>query len=232
MNFGGIVVKKFIRQIIVIISDVIFKMRPTKTGQVLDTNIYAVKNFYGTLYLIKINSGYIMFDAGTVIEELEESLKIIGIDANDVKWIFLTHSDGDHVAGLPLFPNAKIYMSEDELPLINGTVKRAKSIENTLPTGIDIDKIVLVANDSEYSFDGIKIKCIKTPGHTIGHMVYLVDEKYLFTGDAFDIKKGKINVHISSMDVKLSKETIKGLEKTINGSSIVFTSHFGFMVNQ
>ena len=224
--------KKIIRKIVLIISDVIFKMKPAKTGQILNTNIYAINNFYGTLYLIKINSGYIMFDAGTVIEELEDSLKIIGIDAKDVKCIFLTHSDGDHVAGLPLFPNANIYMSEDELPLINGTVKRAKSIENKIPSGIDIDKIILLANNSEYSFGGIKIKCIKTPGHTIGHMVYLVDEKYLFSGDAFDIKKGKINVHISSMDTKLSKETIKGLEKTINSSSIVFTSHFGFMVNQ
>ena len=223
--------KKIIRKIVLIISDVIFKMKPAKTGQILNTNIYAINNFYGTLYLIKINSGYIMFDAGTVIEELEDSLKIIGVDAKDVKCIFLTHSDGDHVAGLLLFPNANIYMSEDELPLINGTVKRAKSIENKIPSGIDIDKIILLANDSEYSFDGIKIKCIKTPGHTIGHMVYLVDEKYLFSGDAFDIKKGKINVHISSMDAKLSKETIKGLEKTINNSSIIFTSHFGFMVN-
>ena len=29
----------------------------------------------------------------------------------------------------------------------------------------------------------IKIQCFLVPGHTWGHMVYLVDDKYLFTGD-------------------------------------------------
>ena len=29
----------------------------------------------------------------------------------------------------------------------------------------------------------IKIECFLVPGHTWGHMVYLIDDKYLFTGD-------------------------------------------------
>ena len=33
------------------------------------------------------------------------------------------------------------------------------------------------------NIDGIKIKCFLVPGHTWGHIVYLIDDKYLFTGD-------------------------------------------------
>ena len=30
---------------------------------------------------------------------------------------------------------------------------------------------------------GIKVECLLVPGHTWGHMVYLIDDEYLFTGD-------------------------------------------------
>jgi glyoxylase-like metal-dependent hydrolase (beta-lactamase superfamily II) len=93
-------------------------MNPTETGQILNTDIYAVRDGFVTVYFFKTNNGCIMFDAGKNVKNFKTTLKKTEINARDVKWIFFTHSRYDHVAGLILFPNAKIYMCEDELPLL------------------------------------------------------------------------------------------------------------------
>jgi len=201
-------------------------MPSVETGKIPDTNAYSV-NAVSAVYLIETDSGYIMIDAGLSPKILQKSLKEVMIDPSDIKRIFMTHSDGDHTGGLTLFPNAEIYMSADELPLINGTVKRRVFGGNAMPSGIDIDKIILLSDGQELLFNGTKIECIKAPGHTIGSMIYLVDGAYLFTGDAFKIKNGEKSVHPFSMDKNVSKETIERLNKTIKDNFIIFTSHYG-----
>ena len=201
-------------------------MPAVKTGQIPNTNVYTL-NAMSAVYLIGTDNGYIMIDAGLSLKKLQASLKEVIIDPDDVKWIFITHSDGDHVSGLTLFQNAQIYMNEDELPLINGKAKRAIFGGNTMPSGVDIDKINLLSDGQELLLNGTKIQCIKAPGHTIGSMVFLVDSKFLFTGDVFKIKDGNKSVHPYSMDTELSKKTIMQLEKNINNYSIILTSHYG-----
>lgn len=44
---------------------------------------------------------------------------------------------------------------------------------------IDNEKVLLKDGDI-LDIDGIKIDCILVPGHTWRHMVYLIDDKYLF----------------------------------------------------
>jgi len=206
-------------------------MAPAKTGEIPGTNIYAVKNMMGTLYFIKTDDGYILIDAGSNVKKLVASLKKSNIDCDAVKWIFITHSDYDHVAGLNLFPNARIYMSVDEFPLINGAVNRSNSGGNTLPAGIEINAVIPLLDGQMLSYKGTNIECIQAPGHTIGSMVYLVDGKYLFTGDVFMVNKNALYVHPFTMDTELAEKTIKQLRDTIRGSSMVLTSHYGYYNN-
>jgi glyoxylase-like metal-dependent hydrolase (beta-lactamase superfamily II) len=208
-----------------------FLMTPAETGQIPNTNIYTVKNIGSNVYFIKTNDGYIVIDAGLSMTNIENSLKEADIDPNKVKSIFLTHSDGDHTAALPLFPNATIYISKDELSLINGTMKRSFLGGNDMPSGVNIENIILLSNGQELLLDETKIECISAPGHTIGSMLYLVDDLYLFTGDAVKIKNGTINVHPYSMDTNLSKKTIEQLNEKINGCRIILTSHYGLHYN-
>ena len=207
-------------------------MNPTETGQILNTDIFAVRDGFVTVYFIKTDNGYIMFDAGKNIQNFKASLEKTDINSDDIKWIFLTHSHYDHVSGLPLFPNAKIYMGKDELPLFDKKIKRDISKKGSMPHGIHIDKIIPLSNDQEVSFNQTKVRCLAAPGHTIGSMVFLINGQYLITGDAFFIKDGNIDVHLASKDRKLAKKTIEQLKETINNSSIVLTAHFGIMINQ
>ena len=100
-----------------------------------------------------------------------------------------------------------------------------------MPVGIDINKIIPLSNGQELSFDETKVKCINAPGHTIGSMLYLADDKYLFTGDAFMIKNGSISVHPFTMNADQSMKTIEQCKEIINSCSIILTSHYGFKVN-
>ena len=236
--------KKNVKKVIVVIAAIVILlvgvglfyyypmliMPSVKTSKIPNTDIYTV-NAMGAVYLIKTESGYISIDAGLSVKGLQASLNEIMIDPNDVKWVFLTHSDGDHVNGLTLFQNAEIYMSEDEFPLINGTAKRTIFGGTSMPSGIDISKINLLNNNQELLFDGVKIECIKAPGHTLGSMVYLVDGKYLFTGDVLMLKNGDKNVHPYSMDKRISTQTIEQLKEIIDNSLIILTSHYGLYYN-
>ena len=202
-------------------------MRPTATGQIQNTNIVAVRDGMNTIYFINTGDGFIMIDAGSNTRRVEKALESVNINIYDVKWILLTHSDSDHVASLNLFPNAIIYMNEDELQLINGTMNRNRSGGNSLPDGIDINNIILLSDNQELSFNGTKVRAIKAPGHTPGSMLYMVDGRYLFTGDAFMIRNRNISVHPFTMDSELSEKTIDRLRDTVNNSKIVLTSHYG-----
>jgi glyoxylase-like metal-dependent hydrolase (beta-lactamase superfamily II) len=206
----------------------LFSMNPVLSGNIANTNIYAVKISTCTVYLFKTDIGYIMIDAGYDSDKLKESLEEAEINLDDVKWILLTHSDFDHVAGLNLFPNAKIYMNEGELELLNVSVRRSVLGGNIMPVGINIDNIFFLRNDRELLFGRTKVKCIKFSGHTPGSMMYLIDNKYLFTGDAFKVSNGNIKIHPYTMDSGLAKKTIGLLEETINNSFVILTSHYGF----
>lgn len=204
-----------------------FKMNSVETGHITDTHIYAVKDIGVNVFFVKTNNGYIMVDAGLNIKNMENALKEAKIKINDVRWILLTHSDGDHVAALALFPDASVYMSRNELPLINGTMKRNFLGSNKMPAGVNTGTIILLSDGQELSLHDTKVKCILAPGHTIGSMMYLIDDRYLFTGDVFMIKDGNMEVHPYSMDALQSKKTIEELSEKFNGDTVMLTSHYG-----
>ena len=210
----------------------IFAMKPAESGKVADTSIYAIRNQRNCLYLIKSSDGYIMIDAGSNVKKIKQKLAEFEIVPSDVKSIFLTHSDYDHTAGLTLFSDARIYMSEDELQMINGMVRRSSLLGyNALPNRIKADSVGLLKNKQQLILGDRVIECVKAPGHTLGSMIYLLDGKYLFTGDAFSIINGTAKIHPFTMDSETAGISIKDLYEVIKKSEIVITSHYGFYMS-
>lgn len=106
-----------------------------------------------------------------------------------IEHILITHQDTDHVGALEkdseqLFRNATIYLSEIENRYLTGE-KRRRVIHGLykLPLFKTDNRRVLLRDGQILNIGGIKIECILCPGHTWGHMVYLIDDEYLFTGD-------------------------------------------------
>ncbi len=204
-------------------------MKPTRTGVISNTEILAVKESIGNVYVIQSSEGLILIDAGLNANALKKALEKENISNSSVKHILLTHSDGDHVAAVSQFPNAKVYMSEDELQMVNGEITQGKNNSKSKLKYIGLDTILLLTDEQEITIGEHTIKCIKVPGHTTGSMAYIVDEEYLFTGDSFRVKDNKILIHPFSRDEQLSKSTIDKLLTTIIGDTkYTFTTHYGY----
>jgi len=214
--------------IALIIAMPLLQMRPAKTGRIDGTGVIAVNNGMCSVFLIESSEGYILIDAGSNPGRLEKSLDDLGVSLSDIKNVFLTHSDGDHVAALPLFPGAVVYMSEDEVQMTDGRTKRNSGSSNSLPDKDEPYVITPLINDARLTIGGREIRCVKAPGHTPGTMVYIVDDSYVFTGDAFLIRTNRVGVHPFTMDKETSEMTIKSLITDIRETQLTFTAHYGY----
>jgi len=206
-----------------------FKGKTVLETKCINENIYAVQCGYVNFYIYHKNSNFICFDSGFGTKTIEKELQKININALFIKSLFLTHSDYDHFNGVKLFSNAQVYISREEVKMLNGGKHRPyglskKSKELRTMELLDIDQTIQI--------DDISVKCILTPGHTYGSMTYLVDDKYLFLGDSCNIENGKIvplKPYIN-MNQELSIKTVENI-KSIKDISMYFVGHSGLLEN-
>jgi glyoxylase-like metal-dependent hydrolase (beta-lactamase superfamily II) len=203
------------------------KMHAIETGLIVD-NIYAVKNDFVNMFLIKDSTNYIAIDAGKDLDVVEAELKKLNIDPKKVTTVLLTHTDPDHAAGLPLFTNAKVYLSKYEVDMLTGEQQKIPGVSNS----ISVKDYNLLENNETKTFANIKVFNILTEGHTTGSLCYLINDKYLFTGDILSLKNGKIDISVKFLDLDhdLATKSISKITKLPTATHI-FTAHFGYSDN-
>jgi glyoxylase-like metal-dependent hydrolase (beta-lactamase superfamily II) len=200
------------------------KFPTMETGHIVD-NISVVKDDFANFFIIKDSAQYIVIDCGNNPAIVTEQMEKLGINPDDVVAVFLTHTDGDHVGALSLFDKAKLYMSKEEEKMINGTKSRFLWFGNLLPRTdyilLDDREIVQIGN--------LKFEAFLVPGHTSGTTAYLVNDKYLFTGDIASLKDGKIAPIPAFIDMD-AKQAVKSHEiiRRIPAAEYIFTSHWGY----
>ena len=199
-------------------------MTPTETRNIV-ANIFSVNDSFVNLFLIKDNDQYIAIDGGNNAEAVLKELKKLSINPDNIIAAILTHTDGDHVAALKLFKKAKVYLSKQEEPMINGGKSRFLFFGNSIAA----KEYTLIEDQQTITINNTKIKGILTPGHTPGSMCYLINDKYLFTGDAISLKAGKIGKFnkFFNMDTKTATASIEKIT-TIPTAEYIFTAHYGF----
>lgn len=206
----------------------IMQMTPALTGIMGNTHITVIKNNSNDVFFIDTDDGCIMIDAGSDADAVVKSMYRLSLTPDEIKYIFLTHTDYDHVAALSKMTDAQIFMSEKEKSMLDGTVKRNAFKKNSLPKEVDVDKIRLLKNNEKINLNSHTVECLDASGHTIGSMIYLVDDQYLFTGDAFKVSGNRISIHPYTMDKKTAEKTISRLDSVFSRSEVVFTAHYGY----
>ncbi|MCX6153645.1 MAG: MBL fold metallo-hydrolase [Candidatus Kapabacteria bacterium] len=199
-------------------------MHPAETGNIVD-NIYSIKDAFVNMYLIKDGNQYIAIDAGKDIEVVSAELKKLNIDENNVVAVFLTHTDMDHVAALPLFRNAKIYFSRNEVLMLTGQKQKVPFMSNS----ISRKDYTLLDNNQTLNIGNTKIFCILTEGHTSGSMCYQVNSKYLFTGDILSLNAGKLGTSVKFFDLdhEMANKSISKITK-LPDVEYIFSAHHGY----
>ena len=95
---------------------------------------------------------------------------------------------------------------------------------------------VLLHDGQVFEIDGVKIECFLVPGHTWGHMVYLIDDRYLFTGDTiwFGADGGYSFISSLAEDNKLAVQSLAELERKLRARGLhpyFITGHTGWTDN-
>ena len=133
----------------------------------------------GSVYLVRQEENWILIDAGDFSdrEDLEREIsKVVALDKIDA--VLLTHLHYDHLGGLDLFVNAKVFASEAEL---QDYVKNAKGFH--FYVNPKVDKI-LRTKAKKLKTNSFGFKVIKCPGHTHGSVAFLDKKRrLLFSGD-------------------------------------------------
>ncbi len=201
-------------------------MKIERSGEIF-RNVFAVDQGMVNLYIYDNGKDVIAIDAGMDADKVRTELSKMRIDPLKVSAVFLTHSDRDHVGGLSVFKNAKVYLHENEVPVAQGKVERTifgQKRRNSLNV-----RYITVNNGDDIRIGRIDIKVIGLPGHTPGSAGYLVDNTALFTGDAFRIKDGELTATQAMMnnDNDEAVRTLEMLERSDLRPEIVCTGHSG-----
>ena len=215
--------------------------KPLNTGWI-DKNVACVREWVANIFFYCKDHAVIMIDAGYNYDRLVEKMGWLGIAPQSVQHILITHQDTDHVGAVEadspgLFQNAALYIGEVENRYLTGEVRR-KVIYHLykLPQVTINNKKVLLQDGEVINIDGIKIECFLVPGHTWGHMVYLVDDRYLFTGDTiwFGADGGYSFISALAEDNELAVRSLTALEEKLRGRDLhplFITGHTGWTDN-
>ena len=212
--------------------------KPLNTGWI-DERVATVREWVANVYFYTKNGKTIMIDAGYNYERLEEKMGWLDISPSSIEEILLTHLDTDHVGAVEkdsegIFKSAKLYIGETESKYLTGELLRRVLFKLYKLPKVDIENEIELLQDGDVFYIGdIKVEAILVPGHTLGHLVYLIDDAYLFTGDTiwFGSDGGYSFLNSLAEDNALSIRSLERLEKLLQERGLspkIISGHTGW----
>ena len=212
--------------------------KPLNTGWI-DERVATVREWVANVYFYTKNGKSIMIDAGYNYERLEEKMGWLDISPSSIEEILLTHLDTDHVGAVEkdskgIFKSAKLYIGETESKYLTGELRRRVLFKLYKLPKVDIENEIELLQDGDVFYIGdIKVEAILVPGHTLGHLVYLIDDAYLFTGDTiwFGSDGGYSFLNSLAEDNALSIRSLERLEKLLKERGLspkIISGHTGW----
>jgi cyclase len=163
----------------------------------LTPNVYWIEGGGGNSGVIVGDKGVTVIDAKTTAAGGKELLDDIAkITPKPVTTVILTHSDGDHVNGLVSFPAGITVIAHEnnkkELETALSAGGRGAPPADHMPTQ------VVSKNKDSRKIDGVKFELLHwAPAHTTGDLVvYLPDQKIVFTGDIIAMQLPDPLIHL------------------------------------
>lgn len=212
--------------------------KPLNTGHI-DSHVSCVREFAANIYFYTKGQTTIMVDAGYNYERLEEKMRWLDLSPADIDHILITHQDTDHVGAVEqdsalLFSNAQLYIGTNENRYLTGEKRRKVFGGCETLAQVIIPNAKKLLNDGDiFWINDIKIECFLVPGHTWGHLVYLIDDTYLFLGDALWLGAdgGQSFLNVLAEDNRLARRSLALLRQKLEVRSLhpmIITGHTGW----
>ncbi|MGH8431984.1 MAG: N-acyl homoserine lactonase family protein [Solimonas sp.] len=169
-------------------------------------------DFSDNCYLIRHGSDWFLWDTGypdsvaekpvtsaigtaTRAKTLAAQLAEIGVKPSDIRYVAVSHTHGDHVGNVDMFPASTLLIQKAELDWAFAPDKR--------PPFKGERPIRKLEGDLDVFGDG-SVTILSTPGHTPGHQSLLVRLPktgwLVLTGDATHFKDNWDNKRVASMN--------------------------------
>ena len=157
--------------------------------------------FSSTCWLIKHGSEWVLWDAGVpesalnnpngwstlpklIVYHLDRSLTDqlaeIGLKPGDIGRVAISHTHGDHIGNVSLFPTSTIVIQRAEYDWIHSPNGSNDNVNQLMALARKLmgtpNKLQLLDGDTDLFSDG-SVTLISTPGHTPGHQSMLVHLK-------------------------------------------------------
>ena len=212
--------------------------KPLNTG-FIDDRVSCIREYVANIYFYTRDNHTIMIDAGYNYDRLAEKMQWLNINPKQIKEILVTHQDTDHVGAIEkgsdeLFSDATIYIGKVENEYLEGHKHRKVFWGlTTLPQVVIDNQKVLIEDGQVFYIGNIKVEAILVPGHTWGHLVYLIDDSYLFTGDTiwFGADGGYAFLNTLAEDRKLQCQSLQRLKEILEKRNLqlkIITGHTGW----
>ena len=196
--------------------------------------------FSSTCWLIRHGSEWLLWDTGVpqatlndprgwstlpklIVYHLDKSLTdqlaAIGLSPDDIGRVAISHTHGDHIGNMGLFPNATVVMQRAEYSWIhspNGSNDNVNQLMALARTLLGTPKTLqLLDGDTDLFGDG-SVTLLSTPGHTPGHqslMVHLTNSGFVvLSGDVAHLENNFENDIVPSLNTSKA-DSIASMEK-------------------
>ncbi len=173
----------------------------------------------GGQYVIEAPEGLLLIDpnAGLSFAQNWARIEGAGLDPRRVRYVLLTHEHGDHA------PGAYLWRVMTGAQVVAGA-EAAYSLQHHIPYGsgygfhppqpVDI----AVSEDCELDLAGLKVRAIRTPGHTYGSMGWMFEKdgrRWVAIGDLI-MPRGTLgyfgSINFSAADVLASLRKLAALK--------------------
>ena len=164
-------------------------------------NVGRSVEFSSTCWLIKHGSAWLIWDTGVpesalnnpagwstlpnlIVYHLDRSLTNqlakIELKPGSIGLVAISHTHGDHIGNMGLFPNSTVLMQQAEYDWIHSTDGPNDNVNQLMALARKLlgtpKKLQLVRGDTDVFGDG-SVTLVSTPGHTPGHQSLLVHLK-------------------------------------------------------
>lgn len=158
---------------------------------------------------------------GHDIQSYMDALAGLGYKPEQVTKILLTHRHTDHSGELRSFPNAKVYVNQEELD-----AAELQGLENLVPVTFT-DGAYFNFPESQTISDGIHF--IKAKGHTKGNSIVIVENDglfYMIHGDITYVDEALYENKLSVVfdDLPAARETLDRVRDFISNHPTVYCS--------
>jgi glyoxylase-like metal-dependent hydrolase (beta-lactamase superfamily II) len=212
--------------------------------------------FSSTCWLVRHGSDWLLWDTGVpettlndprgwstlpklIVYHLDRSvtgqLAEIGLKPDDIGRVAISHTHGDHIGNVGLFPNSTIVMQRAEYSWIHSPDGPNDNVNQLMALARKLlgtpKNLQLVDGDTDVFGDG-SVTLISTPGHTPGHESLLVHLRksgfIILSGDVVhseeNFEKNIVpSLNTSAADSIASMERVRRLIKTYKAT--LFINH-------